>query len=158
MTRIFWDFNSYFLRFFAKNFKKSPLFSLWKEKSLAKKKTARKCMVIIMDARTSFFFSWIGKIKKTGIIKTFLLLLLKFHSQVNSQPKFLSWKSPQCTTNRKDSMPGDPKSIHTVVATINRWLECTILHHNKRYYKQLRPIPCLIVGNRARNTAQFTAQ
>jgi hypothetical protein len=55
-------------------------------------------------------------------------------------------------------MPGDAKSILTVVAPVNHWLERAILLHNKRYYKQLRPIPPLIVSNRARNTAQYAAQ
>jgi hypothetical protein len=54
-------------------------------------------------------------------------------------------------------MPGDAKSIITVVAPVNHWLERAILHHNKRYYKQLRPIPPLIDGNTARNTAQYPA-
>jgi hypothetical protein len=86
MTHIFWDFNSNFSGIFTQNFTKSPLFSFWKEKSLAKKKTARKCTVNIFFARTSFSFH--ESAKKTGIKLTFLLLL-KFHSQVYSKPKLL---------------------------------------------------------------------
>jgi hypothetical protein len=55
-------------------------------------------------------------------------------------------------------MPGDAKSILTVVAPVNHWLERAILHHNKPYYNQLQPIPTLIVGNTALNRWQYTTQ
>ena len=82
---LFLRFQQQFLRKFSPNFYKIPVFSFWKEKNLAKKKTSRNCFFCFRYAPV---FSFHESAKKTGIIKT-ILLLLKFHSQVNSQPKFL---------------------------------------------------------------------
>ena len=129
---------------------------------LSKKKKAWQKRKLRANVQSSFLvrapvFSFHESAKKTGIKPTYPAAT-QISWQSKQPTKILTLKRLQCSTNRKDSMPGDAKSILTVVDHINHWLDCAILHHNRRYYKQLQPIPRSIVGNRARDTAQYTAQ